>query len=106
MTVFALSHAAWLLMLPTINIQGEALLVLFLLALTESNDIAQYLWGNPAAEESGPQSQPGKNAGRSGGGVITTMIVSLIIGPLLTPLNTLQALLAGLLIGISGFAAM
>ncbi len=49
MTVFALSHAAWLLMLPTINIQGEALLVLFLLALTESNDIAQYLWGeNPA----------------------------------------------------------
>lgn len=29
----------------------RALLVLFLLALTESNDIAQYLWGNPAAEE-------------------------------------------------------
>lgn len=45
MTVFALSHAAWLLMLPTTNIQGGALLVLFLLALTESNDIAQYLWG-------------------------------------------------------------
>lgn len=51
MTVFALSHAAWLLMLPSMNIQGGALLVLFLLALTESNDIAQYLWGNPAAEE-------------------------------------------------------
>lgn len=51
MTVFALSHTARLLMLPTTNIRGEALLVLFLLALTESNDIAQYLWGNPAAEE-------------------------------------------------------
>ncbi len=48
MTVFALSHAAWLLMLPATNTQGGALLVLFLLALTESNDIAQYLWGgNP-----------------------------------------------------------
>ncbi len=44
MTVFALSHAAWLLMLPSMNIQGGALLVLFLLALTASNDIAQYLW--------------------------------------------------------------
>ncbi len=52
MTVFALSHAAWLLMLPTTNTRGGALLVLFLLATTESNDIAQYLWGgNPAAEE-------------------------------------------------------
>ncbi len=38
MTVFALSHAAWLLMFPSMNIQGGALLVLFLLALTESND--------------------------------------------------------------------
>lgn len=106
MTVFALSHAARLLMLPTTNIRGGALLVLFLLALTESNDIAQYLWGNPAAEEKWSPKSARENAGRSGGGVITTMIASLIIGPLLTPLNTLQALLAGLLIGISGFAAM
>ena len=84
MTVFALSHAAWLLMLPTTNIQGGALLVLFLLALTESNDIAQYLWGKSCGRRKVvPKVSPGK--------------------PLLTPLNTLQALLAGLLIGISGF---
>lgn len=68
MTVFALSHAARLLMLPTTNIRGGALLVLFLLALTESNDIAQYLWGNPAAEEKWSPKSAGKNAGRSGGG--------------------------------------
>nr|VWP99882.1 unnamed protein product [Escherichia coli] len=68
MTVFTLSHAAWLLMLPTINIQGGALLVLFLLALTESNDIAQYLWGKILRQKkSGPKVSPGKNAGRSGG---------------------------------------
>lgn len=61
MTVFALSHAAWLLMLPTINIQGEALLVLFLLALTESNDIAQYLWGKSCGRRKVvPKVSPGK----------------------------------------------
>ena len=104
MTVFALSHAAWLLMLPTTNTQGGALLVLFLLALTESNDIAQYLWGKSCGRRKVvPKVSPGKTLEGLVGGVITTMIASLIIGPLLTPLNTLQALLAGLLIGISGF---
>ncbi|CUA01950.1 putative hydrolase [Escherichia coli] len=104
MTVFTLSHAAWLLMLPTINIQGGALLVLFLLALTESNDIAQYLWGKSCGRRKVvPKVSPGKTLEGLMGGVITTMIASLIIGPLLTPLDTLQALLAGLLIGISGF---
>ncbi|PAL30225.1 phosphatidate cytidylyltransferase, partial [Escherichia coli] len=104
MTVFALSHAAWLLMLPSMNIQGGALLVLFLLALTELNDIAQYLWGKSCGRRKVvPKVSPGKTLEGLVGGVITTMIASLIIGPLLTPLNTLQALLAGLLIGISGF---
>ena len=104
MTVFALSHAAWLLMLPTTNTQGGALLVLFLLATTESNDIAQYLWGKSCGRRKVvPKVSPGKTLEGLVGGVITTMIASLIIGPLLTPLNTSQALLAGLLIGISGF---
>ncbi|MBC9974373.1 phosphatidate cytidylyltransferase, partial [Escherichia coli] len=104
MTVFALSHAAWLLMFPSMNIQGGALLVLFLLALTESNDIAQYLWGKSCGRRKVvPKVSPGKTLEGLMGGVITIMIASLIIGPLLTPLNTLQALLAGLLIGISGF---
>lgn len=68
MTVFALSHAAWLLMLPTTNIQGGALLVLFLLALTESNDIAQYLWGKSCGRRKVvPKVSPGKNIGRSDG---------------------------------------
>ncbi|UPJ21847.1 phosphatidate cytidylyltransferase [Escherichia fergusonii] len=104
MTVFALSHAAWLLILPTINTQGGALLVLFLLALTASNDIAQYLWGKSCGRRKVvPKVSPGKTLEGMVGGVITTMITSMIIGPLLTPLNAWQALLAGLLIGVSGF---
>lgn len=87
--------------------RGGALLVLFLLALTESNDIAQYLWGKSCGRRKVVSKvSPGKTLEGLMGGVITTMIASLIIGPLLTPLDTLQALLAGLLIGISGFAAM
>lgn len=74
------------------------------LALTESNDIAQYLWGKSCGRRKVvPKVSPGKTLEGLMGGVITIMIASLIIGPLLTPLNTLQALLAGLLIGISGF---
>ncbi|WP_064527389.1 phosphatidate cytidylyltransferase [Escherichia sp. B1147] len=104
MTIFALSHAAWLLMLPSINIQGGALLVLFLLALTESNDIAQYLWGKSYGRRKVvPNVSPGKTLEGLAGGVITTMMIALITGPLLTPLNAPQALLAGLLIGLSGF---
>lgn len=104
MTIFALSHAAWLLMLPSINIQGGALLVLFLLALTESNDIAQYLWGKSYGRRKlVPNVSPGKTLEGLVGGVTTTMIIALITGPLLTPLNAPQALLAGLLIGLSGF---
>ena len=73
-------------------------------ALTESNDIAQYLWGKSCGRRKVvPKVSPGKTLEGLMGGVITIMIASLIIGPLLTPLNTLQALLAGLLIGISGF---
>ncbi len=48
--------------------QGEALLVLFLLALTESNDIASIYGGNPAAEEKWSPKSARENAGRSGGG--------------------------------------
>ncbi|NUC44632.1 phosphatidate cytidylyltransferase, partial [Escherichia coli] len=88
MTVFALSHAAWLLMLPTTNTQGGALLVLFLLALSESIYIAQYLWWKSCGRRIVvPKVSPGKALEGLVGGVITTMIASLIIGPLLTPLN-------------------
>ena len=81
MTVFALSHAAWLLMLPTTNIQGGALLVLFLLALTESNDIAQYLWGKSCGRRKVvPKVSPGKTLEGLMGGVITIMIAMMLIG--------------------------
>ncbi len=69
MTVFTLSHAAWLLMLPTINIHGGALLVLFFFGVNRVKRYCTVFMGKILRQKkSGPQSQPGKNAGRSGGG--------------------------------------
>ena len=99
-------HGHTLLLITKPSLQATALLqhLKQSLALTESNDIAQYLWGKSCGRRKVvPKVSPGKTLEGLVGGVITTMIASLIIGPLLTPLNTLQALLAGLLIGISGF---
>jgi len=46
MTVFSLSHIAYLLALPdSVNPAGNIALMLFLLVLTQFNDVAQYLWG-------------------------------------------------------------
>ncbi len=80
--------------------------MLFLLALTESNDIASIYGGNPAAEEKWSPKSARENAGRSGGGRNHYHDCVTDYGPLLTPLNTLQALLTGLLIGLVVFAAM
>lgn len=44
-TVFALSHVAFLMMLLCEDTSVGALLVIFLVATTGLNDIAQYLWG-------------------------------------------------------------
>ena len=106
MTVFALSHAARLLMLPTTNIRAGRYWCYFFGINRVKRYCTVFMGKILRQKKSGPQSQPGKTLEGLMGGVITTMIASLIIGPLLTPLNTLQALLAGLLIGISGFAAM
>lgn len=102
-TVFAFSHVAFLLVLPA-DKQTGALLVLFLVGLTESNDIAQYLWGKTLGRiKITPRVSPGKTLAGLLGGVVTTSLLAMLLGPLLTPLSWGMALLAGLLIGITGF---
>ncbi|WP_145530291.1 phosphatidate cytidylyltransferase [Yersinia alsatica] len=103
-TVFALSHVAFLMVLPG-GIGGQgALLVVFLVALTELNDIAQYLWGKSLGRiKVTPKVSPNKTLAGLLGGVATTMVLAGILGPLLTPMNLAFSLLAGLLIGLTGF---
>lgn len=103
-TVFAFSHVAFLLVLPADGLQTGALLVLFLVGLTEFNDIAQYLWGKSFGRiRVTPKVSPNKTLAGLLGGVATTAVLAMTLGPLLTPLNWSMALLAGVIIGITGF---
>ncbi len=103
-TVFAFSHVAFLLVLPANGMQTGALLVLFLVGLTEFNDIAQYLWGKSLGRiKVIPKVSPNKTLAGLLGGVATTALAATVLGPLLTPLSWPMALLAGVIIGVTGF---
>jgi phosphatidate cytidylyltransferase len=57
MTVYTLSHMAWLLVAGhTISpVNGGVGLLFFLVVLTQFNDVAQYCWGKPGGTRSRPR---------------------------------------------------
>jgi len=104
--VFSISHVAYLLVLPeAINPgAGGAGLVLFLVFLTQFNDVAQYCWGKLLGRHKAlPTVSPGKTLEGVLGGLVTTMALAWLLAGWLTPLSTSQALAAGALIGMAGF---
>ncbi|MEZ4601407.1 MAG: phosphatidate cytidylyltransferase [Syntrophotaleaceae bacterium] len=105
-TVLSLSHLGYLLVLP-MNGEGKAAgagLVLFLISLTELNDIAQYLWGKSLGRARVvPTVSPNKTWAGLIGGIATTAILACLLAPLLTPIPALQALPVGALIAVAGF---
>lgn len=105
MTVFTVSHMAFLLVLPESggSAQGAGL-VLFLLLLTQFNDVAQYCWGKLLGRRKiVPSVSPNKTWGGFIGGLLTTSLLALILSPVLTPLSVWHGLLAGSLIAVAGF---
>ncbi|MFP5402516.1 MAG: phosphatidate cytidylyltransferase [Gammaproteobacteria bacterium] len=105
-TVFSLSHAAFLLALPEAGnpAAGSAGLLLFLVFLTQFNDVMQFVWGKLAGRRKViPKVSPGKTVAGFVGGVATTTLLAWLAAPYLTPLTGWQPLAAGLLIGIGGF---
>jgi len=102
-TVFALGHAAYLLMLPAGH-AGSAGLLLYLILLTELNDVAQFIWGKTIGRRKAlPSVSPGKTVGGLLGGVATTTVAAVLLAPALTPLSTYVATIAGVIIGFFGF---
>lgn len=104
--VFSISHVAYLLVLPEeVNPgAGGAGLVLFLVFLTQFNDVAQYCWGKLLGRHKAlPTVSPGKTLEGLVGGVATTVVLAWLLAPWLTPLTVGQSLAAGLLIGMGGF---
>ncbi len=106
-TVYSLSHGAFLLALPPAGnpAAGGAGLLLFLVILTELNDVAQYVWGRSLGRRKiMPAISPNKTWEGFLGGVATTLALSVLMAPVLTPFSLPHAVLVGLLIGIGGFA--
>jgi phosphatidate cytidylyltransferase len=104
--VFSLSHLAFLLVLPgaETSVAGGPGLVLFLVLLTESNDVAQYIWGKLLGRRKViPKVSPNKTWAGFIGGFLTTAALAVALAPWLTPLSLEHAVMAGLLIGFSGF---
>jgi phosphatidate cytidylyltransferase len=105
-TVFSISHAAYLLALPENPAApaGGAGLLFYLVFLSQFNDVAQYTWGKLFGKRPVvPKVSPKKTIEGLLGGVLTTTLIGWLIGPYLTPLSGWWALLAGLIIGLSGF---
>jgi len=105
-TVFSLSHLAYLMVLPDGRYPGLSGpgLVLYLLVLTELNDVAQYCWGKLLGRHRvTPKVSPNKTWEGFLGGIATTLVMSYLLAPLLTPLGNGDALRAGLLIAVAGF---
>jgi phosphatidate cytidylyltransferase len=105
-TVFCLSHVAFLLAVPqSMNPHGGgAGLVLYLVFLTQFNDVAQYLSGKTMGKRKAlPTVSPGKTVEGLLGGIATTLLLAYLLAPWLTPLNHLESLEAGLIIGLGCF---
>ena len=106
LTVFCISHAAYLLSLPNIDnsLTGSVGLLLFLVLLTEFNDVAQYIWGKSLGRRKiVPAISPGKTWEGFAGGVASTVLISWAISPYLTPFTGGHAIAAGALIATAGF---
>jgi len=105
-TVFAIGHVAYLLMLPasTNPNGGGAALVLYLVVLTQSNDVAQFLWGKSLGRSRiVPKVSHNKTWAGFLGGVATTVALGIPLASLLTPFPLNEAVAATLIIGVGGF---
>ena len=106
LSVFGISHLAYLLSLPELPgfSSGGRGLLLFLVFLTEINDIMQFIWGKLLGRHKIlPKVSPNKTWEGFLGGVISTTVIGYFLG-FLTPLSAPNVLLVSALIAIAGFS--
>ncbi len=105
--VFGLSHLAYLLVLPEGDLAnaGGGGLVLYVVVLTQSNDVGQYIFGKLFGRHKIiPKVSPNKTWEGLIGGVVVTIGLAFLLAPLLTPLDTAWFILAsGVILGLGGF---
>jgi phosphatidate cytidylyltransferase len=106
LAVFALSHLAYLMALPEQQnpAGGGVGLMLYLLFLTQFNDVAQYVWGKTLGRHKiAPHVSPKKTWEGFLGGILTTTALGAALAAWLTPLSLQEGLYAGGLIAVAGF---
>ena len=106
MTVFTLSHMAYLLFSgDQVNpVAKGAGLLFFLVFVAQFNDVAQFTWGKLFGRHKiTPQVSPKKTWEGFLGGVATSLVVAGLIGPFLTPMDWRWAALSGGIIAVAGF---
>ncbi|WP_291992787.1 phosphatidate cytidylyltransferase [Candidatus Accumulibacter sp. ACC003] len=100
LTVFSLSYIARLGTLA----EGTGL-VIFLLMITQLNDVAQYVWGKLLGRTAlAPTLSPNKTREGMLGGIITSALLGAALGPLLAHFDPLSGALSGILLASSGVA--
>lgn len=105
LTVFGLSHMAYLLSLPDVPgfASGGRGLLLFLVFLTEINDVMQFTWGKLLGKHKiVPKVSPNKTWEGFVGGLISTTVIGYFLG-FLTPLDDYQVVFVSFMIAASGF---
>lgn len=117
MIVFNLSHMAYLFVLPTDtthvpflsvtvrhDLASGAGLLLYLVMMTQLNDVFQYICGKMFGRRPiVPKVSPKKTwEGLAGAALLSTLLAA-AVGPVLTPMGITGSLVSGALIGIAGF---
>lgn len=103
--VFCISHIAYLLNIPVTEAipGGGKALVLYLVFLTEINDVSQYIWGKLFGKiKITPLISPKKTLAGLLGGIGTTVVVAIVLR-FLSGFDLTLAIASGFLIGLSGF---
>jgi phosphatidate cytidylyltransferase len=105
MFVFGLSHLAFMVTLSPVagHTVGGRELVLYLILLTELNDILQYLWGKSLGRRKiVPKVSPNKTVEGFLGAFVSIIILAWVFS-FLTPFLWYEALIAGVIISGGGF---
>lgn len=106
LSVFGISHLAYLLSLPDLpgfSAGGRGLLM-FLIFLTEINDVMQFVWGKLFGKHKIiPKVSPNKTWEGFVGGILSTIVIGYFLR-FLTPLTIPQVLLVSACVALAGFA--
>jgi phosphatidate cytidylyltransferase len=105
LTVFAISHLAFFLSLPALEgfHAGGRGLLLFIVFITEMNDVFQFIWGKAIGKHKIlPKVSPNKTWEGFIGGLVTTVVVGYFLR-FLTPFSELESLLVTFVIACMGF---